>query len=98
MSAPLRPVYCLTRSMSHHRRIDGPTQQVAEELFLLRKLASQRRQASWQSVVEQSRERANDTKLSGAPGGVSANRIARVPAPAIGSGCGMLSLKRFSSR
>jgi hypothetical protein len=98
MSVPLRLVYCFTRSMSHHRRIDGSTQQVAEELSLLRKLASQRRQASWQSVVEQSRKRANDTKLSGAPSGASANRIAHLSAPAIGSGCGMLSLKRFSSR
>jgi endonuclease YncB( thermonuclease family) len=66
--------------MSHQQHIDGSTQHVAEELFLLRKLASQRRQASWQSVVEQSRRRADVPKTSSGPGDVSSNRVSRARA------------------
>jgi hypothetical protein len=42
--------------MSSQQRLNGPTRTVADELLLLRKLATLRRSASWQRVVQRARE------------------------------------------
>ena len=42
--------------MSSQQRLNGSTHTVANELLLLRKLASLRRSASWQLTVERSRK------------------------------------------
>jgi hypothetical protein len=42
--------------MSSQQRLDSSTNTVANELLLLRKLASLRRSASWQLTIERSRK------------------------------------------